>query len=321
MSTANNYTSTLSPDMVSAINTNNWTLTYLSICLTCSIWQITNSLNLTWIARKPVHGVVLFQSFISFLSILFSLLNPLTRLNCDARYWVSIVTVNLGGICIQSVLLYKAYVCNERARWLLGIGALAQCGYMVLIFLDATAGRVTSTQDPLTGMCQLENKNWPALAKIGVDLLSNAILSFAFFRVIFRQYRVFGNSLYKSLLSNSIIFSIGVILSNLIVGILIATRVIGSLSSDLYAFDWVVTSYLLIKQFRRDHHQPKATRNSYDLPGFNYRINDDLQVTSLPVISYNAQLARTPTCSHCEKCQHRLRSDDSLPTSSFYPGS
>jgi hypothetical protein len=48
---------------------------------------------------------------------------------------------------------------------------------------------------------------WPALAKIGVDILSNAILSFAFLRVIFRQYKVFGNSLYKSLLSNGIIFS------------------------------------------------------------------------------------------------------------------
>ncbi|KAG2173422.1 hypothetical protein INT44_008774 [Umbelopsis vinacea] len=143
------------PSIISSIRTNNWTIAYLSICLSCSIWQILSSLQLVWVARKPVHAVVLFQSFISFLSILFSLLNPLAMLNCDARYWVSIVTVNLGGICIQSVLLYKAYVCNERARWLLGIGALAQCGYIVLIGLDATTGRVTSTQDPITGMCSV----------------------------------------------------------------------------------------------------------------------------------------------------------------------
>jgi hypothetical protein len=83
MSTPYNYTCELNLELVSAINTNNWTLAYLSICLSCSIWQIINSLHLTWIAHKPVHGVVLFQSIISFVSILFSLLNPLTRLNCD----------------------------------------------------------------------------------------------------------------------------------------------------------------------------------------------------------------------------------------------
>jgi hypothetical protein len=48
---------------------------------------------------------------------------------------------------------------------------------------------------------------WPALAKIGVDILSNAILSLAFLRVVYRQYKVFGNSLYKSLLYNGIIFA------------------------------------------------------------------------------------------------------------------
>ncbi|GAB5588113.1 hypothetical protein Unana1_03013 [Umbelopsis nana] len=296
--------------MVSSIRTNNWTIAYLSLCLSCSIWQILSSLQLAWVARKPVHGVVLFQSTISFLSILFSLLNPLTMLNCDARYWVSIVTVNLGGICIQSVLLYKAYICNERARWLLGIGALAQCGYVILIFLDATAGRVTSIQDPITGMCQLENKWWPALAKIGVDILSNAILSFAFLRVVYRQYNVFGNSLYKSLLSNGIIFSIGVILSNLIVGILIASRVTGGLSADLYAFDWIVTSYLLIKQFRRDHNRPSSRPNSFDIPQFNYHINDELQITSIPsipIIPYTHAVPLSPLCAHCEKQQQDTR--------------
>ncbi|CAO3677511.1 unnamed protein product [Umbelopsis vinacea] len=230
-------------------------------------------------------------------------------LNCDVRYWVSIVTVNLGGICIQSVLLYKAFVCNERARWLLGIGAVAQCGYIVLIFLDATAGKVTSIQDPITGMCQLENKLWPALAKIGVDILSNAILSFAFLRVVYRQYKVFGNSLYKSLLSNGIIFSIGVILSNLIVGILIASRVAGALSSDLYAFDWIITSYLLIKQFRRDHNRPNSRPTSYDVPQFNYHINDDLRITSMPVIPYTTQMPMAPLCAHCEKQQQNARQD------------
>jgi hypothetical protein len=48
---------------------------------------------------------------------------------------------------------------------------------------------------------------WPALAKLGLDIASNVFLSFAFLMVIYRHYRVFGNSLHKSLLSSGIIFS------------------------------------------------------------------------------------------------------------------
>ncbi|KAI8577842.1 hypothetical protein K450DRAFT_200888 [Umbelopsis ramanniana AG] len=260
--------------IISGIRTNNWTIAYLSLCLSCSIWQILSSLQLAWVARKPVHAVVLFQSTISFLSILFSLLNPLTMLNCDARYWVSIVTVNLGGICIQSVLLYKAYVCNERARWLLGIGALAQCGYIVLMVLDATSGRVTSTQDPITGMC----------SNGGLRLQKSAW--------------TFSATLFSHLLSCE---WIGVILSNLIVGILIASRVTGGLSADLYAFDWIVTSYLLIKQFRRDHKRPESRPNSYPVPQFSYQTSEDLPMTSGHVVPYISEMTMTPLCAQCEK--------------------
>ncbi|KAH8554365.1 hypothetical protein BGW37DRAFT_555239 [Umbelopsis sp. PMI_123] len=162
-------------------------------------------------------------------------------------------------------------------------------------------------------MCSLENKWWPALAKIGVDILSNAILSLAFLRVVYRQYKVFGNSLYKSLLYNGIIFAIGVILSNLIVGVLIASRVTGGLSADLYAFDWIVTSYLLIKQFRLDHKLSNSRPNSYNVPQFNYHINEDLPMTSGHVIPYRSDTAIAPLCAHCEKeLQHSRLNQRSL---------
>lgn len=48
---------------------------------------------------------------------------------------------------------------------------------------------------------------WPALAKLGLDISSNVFLSIAFLMVIYRHYRIFGNSLHKTLLSGGIIFS------------------------------------------------------------------------------------------------------------------
>ena len=49
--------------------------------------------------------------------------------------------------------------------------------------------------------------------------------------------------------------SIGVIASNVVTAILISCRAMGGLSADLYSFDWVITSYLLIKQFKMNKPQ------------------------------------------------------------------
>ncbi|KAI9247417.1 hypothetical protein BDA99DRAFT_254393 [Phascolomyces articulosus] len=229
-----------------------YTLVYMAICLTCTVWQMINASTLVYRSHKILHMAVLFQICLAFLVILCSVLNPLIDFSCEARYWVSIVSINLAGCCIQNILLYKAYICYDRAKWLIWVGSFINLGYLALIALYSTLGRVDSTLD-LIGNCILFNLEWPAIAKLGLDILSNAFLSVAFLLVIHKHYRMFGNNLHKSLLSSGIIFSVGVIASNLLVGILIAFRVVGGLSADLYSFDWVITGYLLIKQFKHDH--------------------------------------------------------------------
>ncbi|KAI8141608.1 hypothetical protein BJV82DRAFT_714826 [Fennellomyces sp. T-0311] len=221
-----------------------YTLVYMSICITCVVWQIINAAMLVRRSRKILHFAVLFEVLLAFIVILCSLLNPLTNLSCEVRYWVSIIAVNLAGCCIQSILLYKAYICYDKAKWLLCLGSFINLGYIALIFLYATIAKVPTYKDPMV--------EWPALAKLGIDILSNAFLSIAFLMVIHRHYRLFNNSLHKSLLASGTLFSVGVIASNIITGILIACRAMGGLSADLYSFDWVITGYLLIKQFKSD---------------------------------------------------------------------
>ncbi|KAI7866909.1 uncharacterized protein EV154DRAFT_583435 [Mucor mucedo] len=225
------------------------TLVYMSICLTCTVWQVLTAGELAYKVRKWLHFAVLFETFLSFISILCSILNPLTALSCEFRFWVSIICVNLGGCCIQTILLYKAYICYDRSTWLLLFGSFINLGYIALTFIYATLGKVPTYKD-LLGNCVMQNLEWPALAKLGLDIASNVFLSFAFLMVIYRHYKIFGNSLHKSLLSSGMIFSVGVILSNIVTAILISCRVMGGLSADLYSFDWVITSYLLIKQFK-----------------------------------------------------------------------
>ncbi|ORZ00215.1 hypothetical protein BCR43DRAFT_133461 [Syncephalastrum racemosum] len=231
-----------------------WTMCYMSVCLTCVVWQIINASILVHRSRKLLHIGVLTETVLSFCSIGCSVLNPLTDLSCEFRYWVSIVAVNMGGAVVQTILLYKAYICYDRAKWLIFLGSAINLGYLALTFLYATIGRVPTFKD-YTGSCVLNNLEWPAIAKLGLDILSNAFLSVAFLLVIYRHYRMFNNNLHKSLLSGGVLFSVGVIASNIITGILIATRTMGGLSADLYSFDWVITGYLLIKQFKFDHHR------------------------------------------------------------------
>ncbi|CAO3611801.1 unnamed protein product [Cunninghamella blakesleeana] len=227
------------------------TLVYLAICLTCAVWQIITAFELVWKTRKYLHLLVLFNVVITTCVMLCSILNPLVLLSCEVRYWVAIICTNIGGCCIQSILLYKAYICHNRPTWLLILGSFINAGYIALIFLYATVGKVESHRD-FIGNCVLNNLEWPALAKLGLDISSNLFLSFAFLSVIYRHYKVFGNSIHKSLFSGGLMFSIGVIASNIITAILISCRAVGGLSADLYSVDWVITGYLLIKQFKSD---------------------------------------------------------------------
>ncbi|KAL9546019.1 hypothetical protein PS6_007889 [Mucor atramentarius] len=235
------------------------TVVYMSVCLGCTIWQLMAAAELVYKARKWLHFAVLFETILSFLVISCSILNPLTDVTCELRFWVSIISVNLGGCCIQTILLYKAYICYDRAKWLIIIGSLINTGYIALTFIYGTFGKVPTYKDLMGNCVVLE---WPALAKLGLDIASNVFLSFAFLMVIYRHYRIFGNSLHKSLLSSGLIFSVGVIASNIVTAILISCRAMGGLSADLYSFDWVITSYLLIKQFKMN--KAKGSSKAHD---------------------------------------------------------
>jgi hypothetical protein len=56
---------------------------YMSICLSCTIWQIMAATELAYKVRKWLHFAVFFETMLSFCSILCSVLNPLTGLSCE----------------------------------------------------------------------------------------------------------------------------------------------------------------------------------------------------------------------------------------------
>jgi hypothetical protein len=59
------------------------TVVYMSICLSCTVWQILTAAELAYKVRKWLHFAVLFETFLSLITILSSVLNPVTPVSCE----------------------------------------------------------------------------------------------------------------------------------------------------------------------------------------------------------------------------------------------
>jgi hypothetical protein len=59
------------------------TVVYMSICLSCTIWQVITAMELAYKIRKWLHFAVVFETILSFVTILSSVLNPISPLSCE----------------------------------------------------------------------------------------------------------------------------------------------------------------------------------------------------------------------------------------------
>ncbi|KAL9540370.1 hypothetical protein MBANPS3_009713 [Mucor bainieri] len=252
------------------------TVVYMSVCLGCTIWQLMASVELIITARKWLHFAVLFETTLSFIVISCSILNPLTDVTCEIRFWVSIVAVNLGGCCIQTILLYKAYICYDRAKWLIIIGSLINTGYIALTFVYGTLGKVPTHKDMMGNCVPIVDDQF------GMASISQA--RFGYYEQSVPNIRIHDGHLpplahlwkqpsqVVAFQWSHLLVIVGVIASNIVTAILISCRAMGGLSADLYSFDserdaiqctqsqhsGVITSYLLIKQFHMN--KPKESK-------------------------------------------------------------
>jgi hypothetical protein len=59
------------------------TICYMSVCFSCTIWQMMAAGELVYRARRWLHFAVFFQTILSFCTILASLLNPVSDITCE----------------------------------------------------------------------------------------------------------------------------------------------------------------------------------------------------------------------------------------------
>ena len=66
------------------------TVVYMSICLSCTIWQVITAVEIAYKILKWLHFAVVFETILSLITILSSVLNPVSPLSCE---FVSILVI------------------------------------------------------------------------------------------------------------------------------------------------------------------------------------------------------------------------------------
>ncbi|KAI7898941.1 uncharacterized protein BX663DRAFT_461158 [Cokeromyces recurvatus] len=225
-----------------------FSIMFVSIGMSCFIWQTLTTGWMMYKARKPIIGLVFFQAFLGVIVTFVTLLTSLTTIDCTFRLLFSVIGVNIGNMSLQFVLLWKAYLGNNRSKLILCVGCVPILSIAAFICANMTIGRSVSSMK--VGYCDTKYPVEIVIAKTVIDCTSNTFLSGCFILVIYRHYRILGSGIQKTLIREGLIYCFGVCLSNILTGILVAKQVFGGNSPIIYTIDWYLASYLIIKQLK-----------------------------------------------------------------------
>ncbi|KAI8877327.1 hypothetical protein K501DRAFT_158271, partial [Backusella circina FSU 941] len=186
---------------------------FVSVGMVCFISQTSTVGRMYYKSRKPIHAIVLAQAVLGIIVSFVTLLASLTDIDCTFRLIFSIVGVNIGNIALQAVLLWKAYLGNNRSKIILVLGIVPIIAISIFIIANMTIGKSSTFRH--SGTCITEYPLRIVVAKATIDATSNVFLSWCFILVIYRHYRILGSN-----------------------------------TPVIYTIDWYLASFLIIKQLR-----------------------------------------------------------------------
>ncbi|KAF7723937.1 hypothetical protein EC973_001509 [Apophysomyces ossiformis] len=131
-----------------------FSIMFVSVGMSCFIWQSIRSGWMLYMVRKPIHAIVFVQAVLGVIVTFVTLLASLVEMDCNFRLFFSVVGVNLGDIALQIVLIWKAYVGNDSSKAILFFGSISIAGLVLFIILNLTIGRSFSFYHG--GVCMTE---------------------------------------------------------------------------------------------------------------------------------------------------------------------
>ncbi|KAI9251173.1 hypothetical protein EDC94DRAFT_498108, partial [Helicostylum pulchrum] len=118
-----------------------FSIMFVSVGMSCFIYQTITSGNMFYKARKPIIGIVFVQAVLGVIVTFVTLLTSLVEVDCTFRLLFSVVGVNVGDMSLQFVLLWKAYLGNNRSKLILIVGSIPILAIAVFIWVNMTIGK------------------------------------------------------------------------------------------------------------------------------------------------------------------------------------
>ncbi|KAI8049210.1 hypothetical protein BDF22DRAFT_699967 [Syncephalis plumigaleata] len=168
--------------------------------------------------------------------------------SCNVVIWTAISGMTVSTMSINSVLLERAYLANQRNKWFLAAGILLILPAPMLLLIAWL--HVTPTYNPSSGCYIVFPLLFPYF-RLLIDAPPNLVFSVAFSLVIYRQYKRYGDRCWRRLAKEGISTMLLVILSNLICMLCNIFSVFGEATDVLFIVDWWITSTLLVESTRR----------------------------------------------------------------------
>ncbi|KAI7893732.1 uncharacterized protein EV154DRAFT_460519 [Mucor mucedo] len=204
-----------------------FSIMFVSVGMVCFIWQAMTSGEMFYKTRKPIVGIVFVQSTLGVVVTFVTLLTSLVYVDCTFRLLFSVVGVNIADMSLQFVLLWKAYLGNNRSKLILFLGSIPILSIAVFIWINMTIGKSKTFLG--VGLCSTEYPLYIVVTKAAIDCTANTFLSGCFILVIYRHY---------------------------------PNNVLGGSTPILYTIDWYLASYLIIKQLT--HRGPSSSSSDSD---------------------------------------------------------
>ncbi|ORY06550.1 hypothetical protein K493DRAFT_18113 [Basidiobolus meristosporus CBS 931.73] len=193
--------------------------------------------------RQPIYTLCLVQSAIGCFCMIINVIMDFTlNFLCNFRVYSSACLYMVSFICIELILLMKAYYCNNRAKSVLIPG----CCFLTICFgcsiWNLCTIRVTDTaaihlyeNAPALMSCSVHVENVAIIALIIADNLLNFYLTVCFLSNIYRSYKFNRSNLFATLLRDGTLYSLVTSTSSVLIVTVTVTNVLGTRSSTLFA--------------------------------------------------------------------------------------
>ncbi|KAI9596859.1 hypothetical protein BDF19DRAFT_324506 [Syncephalis fuscata] len=171
------------------------------------------------------------------------LLGTVYEMACRPLSWYILCAMNLSNVFNTIILLHKAYLALLRPYWVLISGFLfiaLQLGYLISTIIISPF-TIKEYIGCVFNYTKAQSYVWLATV-FPVNTFFSAIFSY----VAYKQYRNFGSDAWKRLAKDGIQTMCLVILCNLVCGTLIISEVLKKFAENLFVFDWVFTSTILV---------------------------------------------------------------------------